>query len=308
MKILIIGAGGVGGYFGAQLARTGIDVRFLVRGAHKQAIEDQGLQIKSIKGNFTVHPSVTEDMAAVTDSDLIILATKSWQLEALATQMKEYLSSKAAVLPLQNGADNADVLRAIIKPSQVLAGLCKIVSKIESPGVIHHFMYEPQIIFGEYDSTPSERTQQIKEFFDRSGIKNVISEDIQLDIWRKFLFIASVSGLAALTRVSFGALQNDPSLVDLLQKTASEIKAVANAKNIALSESDLKAAMDMFMSMGPETTASMQRDILEGKPSELDNFNGYIVREGRRLGVETPINNFTYQALLPQEKLARKTL
>lgn len=308
MKILIIGAGGVGGYFGAQLARTGLDVSFLARGDHKRAIEQNGLQIKSIKGDFTVHPRVTDSLSEAAAADLIILATKSWQIEALANQLKDVLHEDAMVLPLQNGADNADRLRTILKPVQVLAGLCKIVSKIEAPGVINHFMYEPQIVFSEYDSLPSKRVAQLKELFDLSGIKNFISKDIKLDIWRKFLFIASVSGLAALTRVPFGVLQNDASLIDLLQKTALEIRAVANAKGIGLTQNDIETAIDMFMSMGPETTASMQRDILEGKPSELENFNGYIVKEGLKLGVDTPINAFTYHSLLPQERQARKTL
>ena len=305
MNIVVVGAGGVGGYFGGKLAQAGYDVTFIARGKHLEAIQQNGLQVKSINGGFKVHPKATNTIEEIENPDLIILATKSWQVINIAKQIKTILTEKTMVLPLQNGADNADKLRSVLPHKNILAGLCKIVSKIEAPGVINHFVYEPEIIFGEYDNTQTERTQKIHAIFSRSNIKNKVSNDIHLDIWRKFLFIATVSGIGALTRVPFGEFQHDPSIMQLIRTTAREIKSVANAKEIHLLNEDVERAITMFLSMGPNTTASMQRDIMEGKPSELENFNGYIVKEGKRLGVKTPINTFTYQCLMPQERLAR---
>lgn len=306
MKIVVVGAGGVGGYFGGRLAKSGFDVTFIVRGKHLEAIKHNGLQIKSIKGNFKVHPKATDRIETIQNPDLILLATKSWQVAETAEQIKSILNAETMVLPLQNGADNADKLRSVLPDKNVLAGLCKIVSKIEAPGIINHFVYEPEIIFGEYDNGQTERVQKIHTIFNQSDIKNKISEDIHLDIWRKFLFIAAVSGIGALARVPFGEFQQDENIMRMIRETANEIITVANAKKISLTSEDVDRAINMFLSMGPNTTASMQRDIMEGKPSELENFNGYIVKKGIRLGIKTPINAFTYYCLLPQEKLARK--
>jgi 2-dehydropantoate 2-reductase len=209
------------------------------------------------------------------------------------------------VLPLQNGADNADKLLSVLPVKNVLAGLSRIVSKIEAPGLINHFAFMPQINFGEYDNSKTARIQKIKSVFDEAGFKNSISEDIHLDIWRKFLFITTISGIGALTRVSFGVMREDKAIRKMILDTASETKQVANAKGIALTEKDIEAAIQAVDSTNYNTTASMQRDVLEGRPSELENFNGYIVQQGEKLNIKTPVNSFIYTTLLPQEKLAR---
>ena len=152
MKIVVFGVGGVGGFFGGKLANAGFDVTFIARGENLKAIKENGLQIKSIQGDFKVHPNVTDNINEISNIDLVILAVKSWQIDAIAKQLIPVISKNTMVLPLQNGADNADRLRAILPEKSVLAGLCKIVSKIESPGVINHFEFEPEIIFGESDN------------------------------------------------------------------------------------------------------------------------------------------------------------
>ncbi|MBT8260486.1 MAG: 2-dehydropantoate 2-reductase, partial [Bacteroidia bacterium] len=306
MNIVVIGAGGVGGFFGGKLAKAGFDVTFVVRGANKKTIDANGLQIKSIDGDFKIYPKTIESVFEIDQVDLILLAVKSWQIEAIAKQSKSVISENTMVLPLQNGADNADRLRAILPKRNVLAGLCKIVSKIESPGVISHFEYEPQIIFGEYDNSKTKRMQQLKTVFDKAGFKSIHAENIQLEIWKKFLFIASVSGLGAITRSVFGVMRANENLRELLYQTAQEIKAIANAKQIPLDEKHIEGAIAIVDRMNYNTTASMQRDIMEGKPSELQNFNGYIVEQGKLLGISTPVNAFTFYCLLPQERKARK--
>jgi len=306
MKIIVIGAGGVGGYFGGKIAKAGYDVTFIARGKHLEAITTNGLQVKSIDGDFTVFPKVTDDISSVKNPDLIILGVKSWQVIDIAKQVKPILNSNTMVLPLQNGADNADKLLSVLPTKNVIAGFSRIVSKIEAPGVINHFAFVPQINFGEYDNSKTERIQKVKTVFDKAGFKNSISEDILLDIWRKFLFIVTISGIGALTRVVFGVMREDVSIRKMILDTANEIKQIANAKGIGLTEKDIEITMQAIDNNDYNTTASMQRDMMEGRPSELENFNGYIVHQGERLDIKTPVNSFIYNALLPQEKLARK--
>jgi 2-dehydropantoate 2-reductase len=305
MNIVVFGAGGVGGYFGGKLAQAGNDVTFIARGKHLQAIKSNGLLIKSIQGDFKVHPKVTDDVTNIKNPDLVILGVKSWQVEDVAVQLKPIIREHTMVLPLQNGADNADKLKAVLPHENVLAGLCKIVSRLESPGIIDHFAFDPEIVFGEYDNENSKRVQNLSMLFDNAGIKNKVSEDIHLDIWKKFLFIATVSGIGALTRVEFGAMRDDEHIRQIMYQTANEIVAVANVKGIALTNDDIEMILKIVDNLNAKTTASMQRDIMDGRPSELDNFNGYIVRQGKELHITTPANSFTYHCLLPQEKKFR---
>jgi 2-dehydropantoate 2-reductase len=306
MNIVVFGAGGVGGYFGAKLAKSGNNVTFIARGKHLKAIQKKGLQIKSINGDFTVFPNATNSLTELeTKPNLIILGVKSWQIEEVARQIKPILSKKTILLPLQNGADNADKLLTVLNAENVIAGLCRIVSKVESPGVIHHFEYEPEIIFGEISNIKTNRVKKIKETFDEAQFKNEIADNIQLAIWKKFLFITTFSGLAALTRTPIGVLRTSTYLKNLMWKTAKEIVKIANAKNINLSEIDIDKTFSIYNQLDKNTTASMQRDVMEGKPSELENFNGFIVHEGKKLGIKTPINELIYNLLLPQENEVR---
>lgn len=305
MNIVVIGAGGVGGYFGGKLAKAGCNVTFIARRKHLKAIKNKGLQVKSILGDFTVHPNATDDIDTIKNPDLVILGVKSWQVLGVAEQLKNVIGEHTMVLPLQNGADNADKLLSTLPRKNVLAGLCKIVSKVESPGVINHFTFEPEIVFGEYDNQKSKRVQQLKFVFDKAGFKNILSDNIHLDIWKKFLFIVTISGIGALTRVVFGDMRKNPEIRKIIKDTANEIVAVANAKGVGLTQQDVDGIIRVIDSLDYNTTASMQRDIMEGKPSELENFNGYIVSQGKLLGVDTPTNAFIYHCLLPQEMKAR---
>jgi 2-dehydropantoate 2-reductase len=305
MKIVVFGAGAVGGYFGGKIAQAGYNVTFVARGKHLKVIENNGLQVKSIYGNFVVYPNVTDNLDEIESPDLIILAVKSWQVKDIAKQLLPIISENTMVLPLQNGADNADKLRDVLNHQNVLSGLCKIVSKLDAPGVINHFGYEPEIVFGEYDNEKTERVTSVKAVFDKAGFKNDIADDIHLEVWKKFLFIATVSGVGAITRSVFGVMREDDGIRQILYQTANEIVAIANAKGIALHNNHVEMVMKMIDNLDYNTTASMQRDIMEGRPSELENFNGYIVKMGKELHITTPANTFTYHCLLPQEQKAR---
>lgn len=306
MHIVIVGVGGVGGYFGGKIANSGQKVTLIARGKHKTAIAEQGLQVKSINGDFTVAPhAVTDNIDDVEKADLILVCTKSWQVQEAAALIKPILKPEAMVIPLQNGADNAEKLMSVIDAKHVVGGLCKIYSKIDSPGVIHHFGHDPEIVFGELDGSTSDRLQAVKEVFDKAGFKSDIPGNIQVAIWMKFMFIATISGLGGLTRTSIGAMYKHPELNEILKKTATEMYEVAKAKGVPLPDSIVAIIMNFISMQAYDATASTQRDIMEGRPSELDNFNGYIVREGKALGIPTPTNDFIYACLQPMEAKAR---
>lgn len=305
MRIAVVGAGGVGGYFGGKFCQAGNEVVFLTRGKALEAIRQNGLSVKSIMGDFTVHPEVSDHPDCVKGADLVMLCTKSWQIDEVGAAIRPYLEEDAMVLPLQNGADNAERLLQILPPKNVIGGLCKIVSKIDSPGVINHFSFVPEVIFGELSKEMSPRCQKIKSVFDGAGFRNKLSENIQRDIWLKFLFITSISALGALTRSVLGIMREDPFLREKIRETGAEIVKVGKSQGVDIDEKDIQIALDMIDNGDYNTTMSLQRDMMEGRPSELENFNGYIVQKGDELGIDTPVNDFIFYSLLPMEKKSR---
>lgn len=306
MKIVVYGIGGVGGYFGGKIAQTTNEVVFVARGEHLKEIQKSGLQIKSIDGDFVAKPSMaTNNAADAGKADLIIIGTKSWQIEEVAKDIEPLLHENTMVLPLQNGAENEAKLMKVIDKKHVLAGLCRIYSKVEAPGVINHFAHPPEIVFGEMDNRKSERIKEVDKVSKSAGFISTIPEDIHVEIWNKFMFIATVSGIGGLTRVPIREMADDDYLNYVMRQTADEIYRVGKGNGVNLHDNIINKTMNFIESQPAGSTASTQRDIMEGLPSELENFNGYIVREGKRLEVKTPTNEFIYRCLLPQEKKAR---
>ena len=307
MHIVIYGTGGVGGYFGARLAQAGNKVTFIARGKHLEVIQKKGLYLNSYKGDFLVYPAIaTDDISAVKNIDLILICVKTWQLAEVARNIKPVLTENTVVLSLLNGVENEMVLCSQIGSKHVLGGLCKVVSKIEDYGVIQHSTYEPTIVFGELDNTISKRALQIEKIFLEAGITTKLTNSIQREIWTKFLFITTISGMGALTRATIGEMMASEQIKNWLYQTANEIIAIASANGIKLPNDIVEKQFKIIKAQPYNTTTSLQRDVMAGKPSELEAQNGTIVKMGKDLGIETPINNFVYHALLPQEKKTRK--
>jgi len=306
MNILIYGTGGVGGYFGARLAQAGNNVTFIARGKHLEVIQKNGLLLKSIKGNFLVNPvSATSNISEVKEIDLVLICTKTWQLKESAEIIKPILNEDTMVISLLNGCENQDVLCSVLDKNNVLGGLCKVVSYIEKPGVINHVAYEPTIVFGELNNEKTKRAVHLESILVGAGIKTQLAEDIHKEIWTKYLYITTVSALGALTRATHGEMTSSPEIKKMMWQTAEEIFAVAIAKGVNLQDDIIEKQFEIIESLPYETTASLQRDIMDGRPSELEAQNGTIVRLGKELGIETTMNNYIYQCLLPQENRAR---
>lgn len=305
MKIAILGTGGVGGYFGGKIANAGFDVTFLARGQHLKALQQNGLTVKSILGDFNVNPvKVTDKIETIGKVDLVILGVKAWQVKEIAKDLLPLLHEDTAVLPLQNGVMAAEELQEVIDQRNVICGLCRIFAKIESPGIIDHFGVEPSIVFGEQDNVKSDRILKIKSLFDQSGITSTIADDIDAELWRKFIGIC-VSGLMAVTRSSYGILRELPQTRKLMNDLLVEVYQLSRKIGINVESEFPDKTMDFIDTFPSDSNASLTRDVWEGKPSELEYQNGTVVKLGERYGFDTPINRFIYDCILPMEVKAR---
>jgi len=307
MRIAIFGSGGVGGYFGGRLAQAGEDVIFIARGEHLQAMQQNGLRVDSILGDFVISQSrATDNPAEVGGVDVVLVAVKAWQVPEAAEAMKPMVRPETIILPLENGVDAPDQLAAVLGAEHVLGGLCRISVFIAAPGHIKHVAIQPHIAFGELNGRPSERVELLRQAFARAqGMTVAVPVDIRAALWEKFLFIAAISGVGAVTRQPAGSLRSVPETRTLLLRAMEEIEMVAKARGISLSPDIIQKTMGFIDNMPPATLASMQRDIMDGHPSELEAQNGAVVRLGREAGVSTPMHEFIYASLLPGELKAR---
>ncbi|MBB3142658.1 2-dehydropantoate 2-reductase [Halomonas organivorans] len=307
MRLAIMGSGGVGGYFGARLAEAGEDVTFIARGEHLAAMRRSGLQVSSPEGDLVLKGvSATDDPAETGVVDAVIVAVKAWQVPTAAETIRPLVGPDTLVLPLENGVEAADQLSEVLGEAPVLDGLCGILAWREAPGHIRHAGVSPFVRFGT--RLPGQRpgAERLKAAFDRAiGVTAELPEDIEAAVWSKFLFICAMSGIGSLTRAPLGVTRRLPETRRLIEQILGEIEAVARARGVALPSDAVPRAMDFIDAMPATSTASMQRDIVAGRPSELEAQNGAVVRLGRSVNVATPVNAMIHAALLPQENAAR---
>jgi 2-dehydropantoate 2-reductase len=215
------------------------------------------------------------------------------------------LNAQTAVIPLENGMEAPSQIATVLGREHALGGLCVIVSFVVAPGHIRHIGADPFVMFGELDNRRSERVERLREAFERVGVRAEVPPDIHRSMWSKFLFIAPMSGVGAVTRVPIGAWRSIPETRELVTRAIGEVLAVAAARGIALDDDAVQRTLDRYDGLPPESTSSLQRDVMEGKPSELDAQLGAVVRMGRESGVGTPVFEMLYHLLLPQERRAR---
>jgi len=307
MKIAVIGAGGVGGYFGGRLAQAGIDTTFIARGATLEALRTKGLRVESVNGDFTIErPRATDDPHAVGQVDAVLLAVKAWQIPEAAESAKPMLGPSTIVVPLENGIDAPETIAAILGSQHAIGGLCAIVSFIVAPGHIRHAASEPMVMFGELDNTRSERVERLHRAFVQAKVTAEIPQDIHRSMWTKFLFIATLSGIGALTRVPIGVWRSMPEIRAIATDSLREVVALATARGIDLGPDAVEKTWQRYDALAPASTSSLQRDVMDGKPSELDAQLGAIVRLAKEAGVPVPVTAMMYHSLLPQERLARQ--
>lgn len=310
MKVAVVGAGGIGGYFGGRLAAAGQDVRFIARGRHLEALRRDGLTVEGPaggSGGFSVSAKAlraTDDPAGIGPVDFVLLAVKTWQLPAALSLLKPLAGDGTAVLTTQNGVGApAEVAEAFGRES-VLPGSAKIITYLAGPGRIRHVGGLGSLTFGEWDNRPSARVEKLRQALDGAGVTAVVPKDIWAELWAKFLFVAPFGGLGAVTGAPIGALRGRPGTRRLLADAMTEIQRVALAAGTTL-PADIVAGTLAFVDAQPaEGTSSLQRDIAAGLPSELEAWTGEVVRLGARHGVATPVNGLLYEVLSLREALA----
>jgi len=307
MRIAIFGSGGVGAYFGGRLARAGHSVAFVARGAHLEALRRDGLTVDSVAGDFTVQPvEATSDPREIGPVEAVLVGVKAWQVRETAEALGPLLGADTFVVPLQNGVEAADELAEVIGRGRVLGGLCRIMSFLAGPGRIKHTGIVPRIEFGEWDGRPSPRVGALLDAFaPAEGLSAVVPPHIAVALWEKFLFIAPVSAVGAVTRMPAGVFRAVPETRAILSQSMGEILAVAHARGVALPSNAVAKTLAIVDGLPAEGTASMQRDILEGRPSELEYQVGAVVRLAAQVGLAAPASTFLYASLLPAERRAR---
>jgi 2-dehydropantoate 2-reductase len=298
MRITVFGTGGVGGFFGGRLAQAGEDVVFIARGEHLKAIRASGLRVDSTDGDFVIRPAkATDNVNEVGEVDLVILGVKAWQVPEAARTIRPLVDTNTIVLPLQNGVDAVPQLVDELGASNVIGGLCRIVSFVVEPGHIRHAGFRPSIIIGELDNRRTDRITTIEQAFKHAGLDTTVAPDIQVALWMKFLFIASFSGVGAMANAPAGVIRSDPKWRTLVLKAMEEIYSLAHARGIKLPANSVDTVMASIDGLPEDATSSMQRDIAAGKPSELESQNGAVVRMAREAGVEVPTHELIYRTL-----------
>jgi 2-dehydropantoate 2-reductase len=306
MKILIMGTGGVGGYYGGLLAQQGNEVTFISRGAHLYAIRHEGLKVKSVHGDFKVFPAdATEDPAKLEQPvDLILFCVKTYSTDEAAEAIRPAVGPGTVVMSLQNGVEAAERIGKIVGQEHMLGATTWLSAAVEAPGVIKQVSQFRRIVFGELDGNRTERIQSIYEVLNQTGITVEIAEDIRKVLWTKLVFITAVSSIGSLTRMPMGDYRSIPETRELLTRLMQEVESVARAQGVNLDQDVVQNWLKFIDDAAPQIKPSMQLDVEGGRRTELESMIGVVGRKGRELGVPTPIADFVYASLLPIEMKA----
>ncbi len=305
MRIVVVGAGGVGGYFGARLARAGQDVTFVARGAHLDALRRNGLRIRSaVEGEYTVAVTAVEKVAGLPTAEAVLLCVKSFDTEAAVEQIRAVVGPETAVLSLQNGVDNEDKVDTLLGAGHALGGVAYVFATIEAPGVVAH-TFAGRIVLGELDGRESPRAERLREAFTTAGIPAAVSDDIRRALWEKWLMISAQAGMTALTRCPIGVVRDTPATWRMYGLIVEELAALGRASGVALGPDIVERTLDNAGKLAGHLYSSLHHDLVHGKRLELEALHGHAVRLGERLGVPTPTVFAVYAALTPFAEGAR---
>jgi 2-dehydropantoate 2-reductase len=300
MRIAVVGAGGVGGGYGAALAKAGADVTFIARGAHLAAMKSQGLKVESPRGDTHLVPTqATDDPRTVGPVDVVLFCVKLWDVESAGEAIKPMVAADTAVIPLQNGVDASERLIPILGRQAVMGGVANISATIAEPGVIRQTGTVMRIVFGELDGAKRPRAEAFAAMCDKAGIDGVLSAAILTDLWMKFILLASNASIMALTRLPIGKLRDDPDIAPWFTTAYEEVTNVGRAAGVALPGDAVDKTLNFNRNAPPHLMASMAVDLLRGNRIELPWLSGKVVELGRKHGVPTPTHAFMYATLKP---------
>jgi 2-dehydropantoate 2-reductase len=298
MKIAILGAGGVGGYFGARLAASGEEIHFIARGEHLAAMRRDGLRVSSANGDVLVKPvRATDQPAEVGPVDLVVIAVKLWSTEDALRDARPLVGTQTAVVSFQNGVVATDLIAQAYGRQHTLGGVANIAAVIERPGVIRHTGTMAVLSIGELDGTASARCSAFVDACTKAAIQARVSDAIEKTIWEKYVFLVAASSMTTLTRLPLGAIREDPDTRALTAQVMSEVVAVGQAKGVPLDADLVERLLQRLDGMPREMVASMLGDLERGNRLELPWLAGGVVQMGKALGVATPANGFVLAAL-----------
>lgn len=299
MRIAIMGAGGVGGYFGAKLARAGQTVTMVARGAHLEAIRRDGLRIRSAaEGEFVARVDAVADLRGQAPTDAVLLAVKGFDTEVAVEQLRPVIGPDTPVLSLQNGVSSAEVIDRLLGPGHAVGGAAYIFAFLEGPGVIDHRLLG-RIALGELDGRITPRALRLREALAGAGIPVELSTSMRRVLWEKYLLIGAQAGMTALTRCPVGVLRETPECWRMYRALAEELAVLGRAEGVDLPADAVDQLMKAAMALAAEATSSMAHDLAAGRRLELESLHGYAVRLGERHGIPTPANLAVYAALKP---------
>ncbi|MDQ4032841.1 MAG: 2-dehydropantoate 2-reductase, partial [Actinomycetota bacterium] len=300
MRIVVVGAGGTGGYFGGLLAQAGQNVTFIARGAQLEALSTRGLTLESrLAGTFTVPVQATDDPNEVGPVDLILFCVKTYDTDTAAESVRPLIRPDTMLLSLQNGIDNEERIAQVAGHTSGIGAVAHVSSAIKAPGVVTQTAGPGKIILGELSGGASARTEWLRDVLQRAGITAEVHPDIRVVLWQKFLFICAFSGVTAVTRLPIGTILADPMTHGLFRGTSEEAEAVARTSGIDLPADCVEQALTTAAAVEPWGRGSLYHDLAGGRRLELESLNGEVVRRGRKHGIETPLNFAIYAALRP---------
>jgi 2-dehydropantoate 2-reductase len=300
MRIAVIGAGGVGGAFGAALAKAGADVTFVARGAHLKAMRENGLRIEGGRGETLINPAqATDDPASIGPVDFVLFCVKLWDVESAGDAIKPLIGPATAVIPFQNGIDSAERLIPILGARAVMGGVAQISATIAEPGVIRQTGAFMRLIFGELEGGKSARGEAFLALCQKAGFDATHSDQITTELWMKFILLASNAAITAATRSPVGILRDDPDTNALFARAYAEVAAVGRAKGIKLSADVVEKIIGFNGNAPPAMMASMAHDLIRGNRIELPWLSGKVVALGKELGLPTPVHEILYAVLKP---------
>ncbi|HXV07825.1 MAG TPA: 2-dehydropantoate 2-reductase [Burkholderiales bacterium] len=298
MKIAVVGAGGVGGYFGARLAASGQDVWFIARGAHLEAMRREGLRVLSANGDVLVKPvQATGRPSDVGTADLVMIAVKLWSTGEALRDARPMVGPDTAVVSFQNGVVAVDQVAEAYGRGRTLGGVAAIAAVIDKPGVIRHTGTMATLQFGELDGAMSPRIQALQQACEKAGIQGRATDAIQKAIWEKYVFLVGASAMTALTRLPLGSVREDPDTRALFAQIMAEAAALGRAKGVALDADLVDKLLGRLDGLPREMVASMLGDLERGNRLELPWLSGGVAAMGKEAGVATPANQFVYAAL-----------
>lgn len=299
MRIVIMGSGGTGGYFGAKLARAGEEVTFVARGAHLAALRDNGLRVKSaVEGEWTVRAAAVERLDGAPAADLVLFCVKSFDTEEAARLIRPVVGPATGVLSIQNGVDNEEKLAQVLGAGHVLGGAVRVFATIAAPGVIAH-TFGGHLAFGEMDGRETERARAFLAACRKASIPAELVPDVTRTLWEKYVFLTTHAGVTALTRCPAGVLRAVPEIRELYRRTVTEILAIGRAAGVPVDDGLLEQGMKFLDAVAPNAYSSLHHDLVTGKRLELEALHGHAVRLAERHGVAAPTVFAVYAALRP---------